>query len=92
MTSEIPDLATPIQLVTSVEGSSIRVRLAGRTVAHGVWVSGIHDPREMQNRLHEGALDALAEAVKLAAHPDLWMFNWQLTNKRELLPGRRDDA
>ncbi|MFI5950393.1 hypothetical protein ACIA8B_22785 [Micromonospora chalcea] len=77
MASEFPDLVTPIELVTSVEGSDIRVRLAGRVVNRGMGVEGIHDLPAMQARLHNQALDALAEAVKHALAPELWKFRRQ---------------
>ncbi|MBQ1044406.1 MULTISPECIES: hypothetical protein [unclassified Micromonospora] len=72
MSPEIPDMVTPIEIVTSVKGSEIRAQLAGRTIISAVWAGGFHDPRERQAQVHAAALDALAEAVKHADNPELW--------------------
>ncbi|MBE1485862.1 hypothetical protein [Plantactinospora soyae] len=76
-------MTTPLELVTSVEGSDVRVRLAGRTVNHGVLAVGHHDPYKVQERLHNQALDALAEAIKHAMHPELWEHNRQLMKRQQ---------
>ncbi|MEW2472235.1 MULTISPECIES: hypothetical protein [Micromonospora] len=72
MANEIPDMVTPIEIVTSVEGSEIRARLAGKTIVSAVWAAGVHDPREWQAQVHGVALEALAEAIKHAYNPELW--------------------
>ncbi|WP_174534326.1 hypothetical protein [Micromonospora chalcea] len=73
MENEIPDMVTPLEIVTSVEGSTIRARLAGRTVVSAVWAAGVHDPRAWQAQVHETALEALAEAIKHAHNPEIWL-------------------
>jgi 2,4-dienoyl-CoA reductase-like NADH-dependent reductase (Old Yellow Enzyme family) len=90
MTSAVPPIATPIELVTSVRGSEIYVQLAGRTILSGTWARGVHNPEKMQASLHSQGLDALAEAIKHAADPELWksIRDGELQQRRQAATGR----